>query len=160
MNTLIKLITLLFISSIFNFELFGSEKIDTSRSIVVTLSLPVFDRNYQNPYIALWLSNDDNEYKVLAVERGNVKWLSSLKAFWRNIARENRNESDAVTSATNRNKKLSYEFKINKSWDYIFFEVARENGKKELIKISVTPENKCVLGHFEIEKACIQLIDI
>lgn len=159
MHTLIKLITLLFISSIFNFELFGSEKIDTSRSIVVTLSLPVFDRNHQNPYIALWLSNDDNKYKVLAVKRGNVKWLSSLKAFWRNIARENRNESDAVTSATNRNKKLSYEFKINKSWDYIFFEVARENGKKELIKMPLAFEGECVLGNFEIEKVCVQVVD-
>ena len=160
MHTLIKLITLLFIFGIFNFELFGSEKIDTSRSIVVTLSLPDFDRNHQNPYIAVWLSNDDNEYKVLSVKRGNVKWLSSLKKFWRNIARENRNESDAVTSATNRNKKLSYEFKINKSWDYIFFEVARENGKKELIKMPLAFEEKCVLGNFEIEEVCLQVIDI
>ncbi|WP_409425134.1 MULTISPECIES: DUF2271 domain-containing protein [unclassified Pseudoalteromonas] len=160
MNTLIKLISLLFICGIFNFELFGSEKTDTSRSIFVTLSLPVFDRNHQNPYIALWLSNDDNEYKVLSVKRGNVKWLSSLKTFWRNIARENRNESDAVTGATNRNKKLSYEFKINKSWDYIFFEVARENGKKELIKMPLLLEDKCVLGNFEIEKACVQIFDI
>ena len=160
MNILAKLITLLFTFSIFSFELIGSEKIENSRAIIVRLSLPVFDGNHQNPYIALWLSNENDEYKVLRVQRDNVRWLSSLKNFWRNVARENRSESDAVTGATNRNKKLSYEFKINQSWDYIFFEVARENGKKELIKIPVTSEEKCVLGDFEIEKACVQLIDI
>lgn len=153
-----RMFTLLVAFILVSFSLFGSERLEASNSIVVELSLPSFEMNKRSPYIALWLSDKNNKFRVLNVKRGDVKWLNSLKKFWRDVARENRSESDAVTSATSREMYFRYEFKIKKTWDYIFIEVARESGKKELIRMPVSREKNCIFGHFEIEKACVQII--
>jgi hypothetical protein len=134
------------------------EQAAIGQKIIVQIELPAFNKKHQNPYFALWLSKANNEHKALVVIREKVKWLRDLKKFWRNIARENRSKSDAVTGATTRLKKLNYTFEIENGWQNISLEVAREHGKKELLTLPISVEQICVSGKHEIEKLCIKLM--
>lgn len=134
----------------------ANEVIAVEQKITVQIELPSFDKNQPNPYFSLWLSKENNQHKALVVIREKVKWLRDLKKFWRSIARENRSESDAVTSATNRSKKFNYEFIVDSTWDKISLEVAREHGKRELITLPISLTKSCVNGELEIEKFCIE----
>jgi len=145
----------LFYGIFFITESLAIEESTVGQKIMVQIELPSFDKKHQNPYFALWLSKENNEHKALVVVREKVKWLRDLKKFWRSIARENRSESDAVTGATNRNKKFNYEFSLNDSWDKISLEVAREHGKKEVISVPISFAKTCVSGKDEIAALCI-----
>ena len=127
------------------------------QKLIVQIELTPFLIKHQPPYVALWLSNDKKEHKALLVMREKVKWLRDLKNFWRNIARENRSESDAVTSATNKSKKFNYIYEIDNTWQYISLEVVRENGNRELIYFPLSTKKECVSGNVEIVTFCAQL---
>jgi hypothetical protein len=128
------------------------------QKLVVHIELTQFIKKHQNPYIALWLTNKNKEHKALVVLREKVKWLRDLKKFWRNVARENRSESDAVTGATNKNKALNYTYEIEGLWQKISLEVVRENGSRELIDFPLYSNKECMKGKVEIVKICAQLI--
>jgi hypothetical protein len=134
----------------------ANEAIAVEQKITVQIELPSFDKKHLNPYFSLWLSKENNQHKALVVIREKVKWLRDLKKFWRSIARENRSESDAVTSATNRSKKFNYEFIVDSTWDKIYLEVAREHGKRELITLPISLAKTCVNGKLEIATFCIE----
>ncbi|TWX71670.1 DUF2271 domain-containing protein [Colwellia demingiae] len=129
-----------------------------THKLVVQIELTPFQTKHQNPYFSLWLTNENKEYKALVVLREKVKWLRDLKKFWRNIARENRNESDAVTSATSKKKQFNYSFEIESLWQDISLEVVRENGNRELVYFPLSTNKECVEGKVEIVKLCAQLI--
>jgi hypothetical protein len=128
------------------------------QELVVHIELTPFIKKHQNPYIALWLTNNKKEHKALVVLREKVKWLRDLKKFWRNIARENRRESDAVTGATTKNKTFSYTYEIEGLWQNISLEVVRENGSRELIYFPFTSNKECKMGKIEIVTFCAQLV--
>ena len=129
-----------------------------AQKLVVQIELTPFQKKHQNPYFALWLSNKNKEHKTLVVLREKVKWLRDLKKFWRNIARENRSESDAVTGATKKSKNFNYTFEIDSIWQDISLEVVRESGHRELIYLPISTSKECVKGNVEIVKICVQLI--
>ena len=143
----------------FNIKSFANEEVTLGQKIKVKIELPSFEKKQQNPYFALWLSKESNEHKPLVVVREKVKWLRDLKRFWRSIARENRNESDAVTGATSKNKSFDYAFTVNGTWDKISLEVAREHGKKEFITLPISLNKTCVKGRLEVEQFCIELLN-
>ncbi len=128
-----------------------------AQKLFVQIELTPFLTKHQPPYFALWLSNDKKQHKALVVIRDKVKWLRDLKKFWRDIARENRSESDAVTSATNINKKFNYSYEIEGIWQYISLEVVRENGSRELIYFPLSSKEVCIQGKVEIVVLCAQL---
>ncbi len=136
----------------------ANTKTSTKQQLVVQIELTPFLKKHQNPYFALWLSNKNKEYKTLVVLREKVKWLRDLKKFWRNIARENRSESDAVTGATSNNKKFNYLYEIESVWQDISLEVVRENGSRELIYIPFSSKKECIKGKIEIVSFCAQLV--
>lgn len=131
---------------------------NTQQKLVVQIELTPFLNKHQNPYFALWLSNKNKEHKALVVLREKVKWLRDLKKFWRNVAREKRSESDAVTGATNKSKKFSYAFEVEAKWQNISLEVVRENGFRELIYLPISSSKECNKGKVEIVRLCAQLV--
>lgn len=157
MRTTPSLCIILLSAILLNGKLSAKEHAFIQQKVIVQIELPAFEKKHQNPYFALWLSRANNENKALVVVRQKVKWLRDLKKFWRSIARENRAESDAVTGATNKNKKFNYEFILDEHWDNISLEVAREHGKKEVISLPISIEKKCSTGKLEIENICVQI---
>jgi hypothetical protein len=135
-----------------------------TQKLIVDIELISFGFSSEKPYLALWLTKEnelnqaDSEYKALILLREKVKWLRDLKKFWRNIAREHRQESDAVTGATTSNKKLNYQFEQAAGWQNISLEVVREHGDRELISFPISYDKTCVNGKFEIATFCAQLV--
>ena len=162
MNT--KLFLLFLLIAIYSGESSAENITAKTKTLFVNIELSSFGYLSEKPYLALWLSREnelskgDSEYKALVLLREKVKWLRDLKKFWRNIAREHRQESDAVTSATSKNKKLSYQFELAESWQGISLEVVRENGNRELIFFPISLDKTCINGKFEIERFCAQLV--
>ncbi len=143
----------------------SAENIPTKTpKLIVDIELSSFGYLSEKPYLALWLTKENelsqagSEHKALILLREKVKWLRDLKKFWRNIAREHRQESDAVTGATTSNKKLNYQFQLAADWQKISLEVVREHGNRELIYFPISFDKTCVNGKLEIARFCAQLV--
>lgn len=135
-----------------------------TQKLIVDIELTSFGYLSEKPYLALWLTKDNglnqagSEHKALILLREKVKWLRDLKKFWRNIAREHRQESDAVTGATTSHKKLNYQFELVAGWQKVSLEVVREHGNRELMFFPISFDKTCVNGKLEIATFCAQLV--
>ena len=127
----------------------------------VSLELPRFSGPTEPPYLAFWYRQGER-YQPLLVQRDKVKWLRDLKVFWREFARYNRQQVDAVTSATRRvrgGQRFEFQLPASDMPLQLWVEVVRENGERELLatELVVGEESLCILGQVEIAKLCAQL---
>ncbi|WP_299772477.1 DUF2271 domain-containing protein [uncultured Pseudoteredinibacter sp.] len=127
----------------------------------VDLELKKHSGKAEKPYVAVYVEHPGKRFSPLFVWRDKYKWVRDLKGFWRNIARRNKADVDAVTSATRR----AGAYSINDiGWDKgaisaFIIEVAREHGDYERLRVDMT-EGKgdafCAYGKLEINKFCVQ----
>ncbi|MDF3012775.1 MAG: hypothetical protein K0Q78_979 [Cellvibrio sp.] len=125
--------------------------------LTLSIELPVLDvAEYHEPYVALWIENEQGEATNLAVwyqleERGQKsdkgeEWLKDMRQWWRRIGRDIEMPVDGVSGATRAPGKHTVTFtegnaplgKLKKG-NYVFMvEAAREVGGREVVKIPFT----------------------
>ena len=128
--------------------------------LYITVEFPDFRGPTEPPYLALWYSDSVGKTPLL-VQRDKVKWLKDLKTFWRHLGRYQRQQADAVTSATRRTHSQNYTFSVPEHQGplTLWLEVARENGQRELLKAPVDGDSRCLAGEKEIHQWCIRYTD-
>jgi len=132
-----------------------------ARQVNVSLQLAQLEKRGANPYVAIWVTKqqaigEPQVHEPLVLLKEKTKWLRDLKQFWRKIARENRQQVDAITSATTARKSLRFSFELDSSWQSLSVEVVREHGKRELVTLTLASPS-CVAGKKELVNVCFSI---
>lgn len=135
----------------------------TNNKLSIQVDVSQFNTLTEKPYLALWYSLPNKQYTPLKVLRADSKWLRDLKSFWRFIARYQREKLDGITAATVKPGLHQFVFELpDKAMTQVhqyWLEVVRENGKRELLNISMPPQQQnkiCVNGTTEVNIFCVE----
>lgn len=119
----------------------GMASITHATTVDVTFNIPQPDaERYAKPYVAIWAENGRNAEHLLVwhLQGEKDKWLSDLRRWWRKIGRYD-HQMDGLTGATKGPGQYSQTFEVNDEWDTftLYFEAARENGGRSLMKTQI-----------------------
>lgn len=95
---------------------------------------------YAKPYLAIWAEHDsDSEHLLVWHLQGKEdKWLSDLRRWWRKVGRYD-HHVDGLTGATKGPGSYSESVAVKNEWSRftLYFEAARENGGRSLVKTQI-----------------------
>ncbi|WOX05275.1 DUF2271 domain-containing protein [Microbulbifer pacificus] len=125
-----------------------------AETLQVSIEIPRFKvAEYHNPYVAVWLEDEDHNatqiavwYDVYMPNNKGAKWLKDLRQWWRRGGRELEMPVDGITSATYGPGEYALHVAIAESdlgklapGNYrLRVEAAREVGGRELVEIPLT----------------------
>ncbi|MBE0368735.1 MULTISPECIES: DUF2271 domain-containing protein [Pseudoalteromonas] len=114
-----------------------------SSEIELSINLAKQTGEYHNPYVAVWIENDEGKsVRTLVLWREGAKWLKDIRTWWRKVGRRDSALVDAITSATRPAGDYRLNFKASddqgkrlENGNYTLkIEVVRENGGRAIIK--------------------------
>ncbi|WP_435276857.1 DUF2271 domain-containing protein [Psychrobium sp. nBUS_13] len=138
--------------------------------LTVDYQIPSFsDTDYERPYLAIWLTDENNQLvRQLLLLGSSNRWAQENKRWWRNVGRKNDSMLDALAKPTRRPGHYNVQWDgfdlhhsiVEQEQLIVHVEASREHGGHDYkrIKIDLTTNSPIVLnGSGEIGKTVITI---